>query len=215
MSLQSIGNCQHYWEFNSTNFSSNAFQDLVGSVNPTLNTGTPTYTSFNSVEGLDLSGGTQYLEFPDTKVLGEMSVISVIGYRGGGLTYGLSTLSTTTGFNFRMQCTSNTPQFWRSVGASNSSEVSQSSVNVHSYGVRLEDGLIWSRVDDNTEATASSVADKNDSAINTHSNWQFGRYGTTLDPMQLVFEIAVYIDDISQDPDYETEIQALLTKYGI
>lgn len=215
MSLISIGNCRHYWEFNAANYSS-GFADQVGSVTATLNTGSPTYTTANGVQGLDLSGGTQYLSFAATECLGEVSFIQVIGYRGGGQAYGLCTTTSVSGFNFWHGANSNNAQFFRSAtAATTDGPLNQSGVNVTTSGVRLVAGQMFMRVDADAEVTAAAIADKNDAAINTHSGWQFGRRYTTLDPIQQVYEIAVYLGDVTTATGYADEIAALITKYAI
>ena len=216
MSLDDIGNIRHRWEFNSANFSASAFQDLVGSANASLNTGSPSYVTHNSVEGLDLSGGTQYLTFGDTDGLGELSFIQVIGYRGGGQAYGLCTTDSTNGFNFWHGASANRAQFWRSAQVQNSDQpLNQSGVNIVTSGTRLGTGKLFLATDDDAEVTNDASPDKNDAAINTHDEWQFGRRYTTLDPIQQVYEIAVYIGDVTTDLGYSDEISALMTKYNI
>lgn len=215
MALTDLGNCRHYWEFNSSNYSS-GFADQVGSATATLNTGSPSYVTANSVQGLDLSGGTQYLTVAEVECLGEISWVGVYGYRGGGTAYGWCTLTNIAGFNFYQLFTGNNATFWRSAGAATTTApLNQSGVNVHSFGTRLEAGQIWGQVDDDSEVTNSGNPAANDVTFNTHTNWQFGRRYTTLDPIQQIYETAVYIGDVSQDSNYATEIAALKTKYGI
>lgn len=216
MSLTTIGNCRHYWEFNSAQFSGGVFPDQVGSADASLNTGSPAYTSHNSVEGLDLSGGTQYLSFLDTECLGELSFIQVIGYRGGGIAYGLCTTTSTTGYNFFHSASSNNAQFFRSAQAATSdAPLNQSAVNIVTSGVRLTAGEVFIKVDNDAEFTNSANPAANDAAVNTHDGWQFGRRYTTLDPIQQVYELAAYIGDITTDAGYAAEIAALISKYAI
>ena len=214
MSLRTLGNCRHYWEFKASQFSSNAFADQQGTTPAVLNTGTPTYTSANGTQGLDLSSGTQYLTASELEILGEFSVISVIGYRGG-FQRGWATLNTTTGFNWREEYVIDRYRIFRAETVFTTEELDQSHVNISIGGVNL-DGIaqLFTQVDDNPQVELDLSVDSN-AVINTFQDIQFGRVGTTLAPVQQVYESAFYAGDVREDESLDAEIAALKTKYGI
>ena len=216
--ITDLGNCRHYWRFDSANFSSMEWADQIGSSPFVLNTGSPSYELANGLETLDLSSQTQFLRSENWDAIGEISVITVLGYRGGGSKYGLSSEASTSGFNAYQFFVSLQARWWRSSGATTGADLvnAPGSVNVFCCGSRIDSGLNWAKIDEHPEVTNAATPSAPYAIVNNAEPWVFGRqYTNAINAVQILAEMAVYIGDVSTDPNFDTEIQALKTKYAI
>ena len=116
MSLATLGNCQHYWKFDSTTNVGNVFTDTINGATA-VTSATATFATDATFEGLNFTDpANYYMDFSTLNVIGQLTVIAVVGYKGGGTAYGFCSKKSSTDLKFQSWVSGNAASLNTGVG---------------------------------------------------------------------------------------------------